>query len=165
MKRVSYKVSAIAGACFLCLMKHEIPMPLKRVRLKSGALVGLTLLLLSGCVTTQPSEVSGFRFDTIEVLNRTDNDIFNMKIEVTKFHRKFACGVILRDSLCMNGFHPRSLGGNDVVISWEQKGVRHQFGPISAKEPARFDPDKVYAIQFVFTRDQKVELRHVLSSY
>jgi len=120
---------------------------------------------LTACMTTPSAPVSKFRFDTIEVLNKTHNDIFNMKIEVTKFHRKFACGVILRDSLCMNGFHPRPLGGNEIMISWQQKGIRHEFGPITATEPAHFDPNQVYAIQFVFMLDRGVELRYVPSSY
>ena len=126
----------------------------------------IVILTLSACASVnQKTLEEGFRFNAIEVLNRTQADIFNMQIEVTKFHRKFACGVILQSSLCMNGFHARALQGNEVLISWEQKGQKHSFGPLKAEAPAHFDDTKVYAIQFVFVASDSVELLFKASSF
>lgn len=128
----------------------------------------LLIAVLSACVTVDSHpKPEGFRFNTLEVMNRTRDDIFNMRIEVTKFHRKFACGIILQGSLCMNGFHERALEGNDIVISWEQGNARvpHRIGPLSVSAPDAYDAEQVYALQFVFTAPDRVELAFRRSTY
>ena len=127
--------------------------------------LSLSLLILSGCVHSPKKQEQGFRFNSVEVFNQTRSDIFNMKIEVTKFHRKFACGIILRESLCMNGFHPRVLQSNDVVISWDQDGQHYEIGPIRPQAPEDYDPNTTHAIQFIFIDHHRVEMAFPESRY
>jgi len=126
--------------------------------------LSVALFLLAACVHA-PEKKPGLRFNSVEVLNLTQYDIFDMQIEVTRLHRKFSCGIILHRSICMNGFHTRALEGNEIVITWEQRGQKHYTGPLKAEAPANYNENDIYAVQFVFTSPEHVEIRFAPSRY
>lgn len=116
---------------------------------------GLSFLFLNGCASLSNTS-DALRFNGVEILNLTNDDVRNMQIEVTKFHRKFACGIILHRSICMNGFHERPLESNEIVITWEQRGQRHSIGPVRVEAPAQYDPNIVYVVQFALGEGNKI---------
>lgn len=116
---------------------------------------GLSFLFLNGCASLSNTS-DALRFNGVEILNLTNDDVRNMQIEVTKFHRKFACGIILHRSICMNGFHERPLESNEIVITWEQRGQRHSIGPVRVEAPAQYDPNIVYIVQFALAEGNKI---------
>lgn len=118
-------------------------------------IIVFSLFLLSGCASLS-NKSDALRFNGVEILNLTNDDVRNMQIEVTKFHRKFACGIILHRSICMNGFHERPLESNEIVITWEQRGQRHSIGPVRVEAPAQYDPNIVYVVQFALAEDNKM---------
>lgn len=117
----------------------------------------VSLLFVSGCATNLTS-TPALRFNGVEILNLTNDDIRNMQIEVNKFHRKFACGIILHRSMCMNGFHARELEENEIVITWEQRGRQHSLGPVRVKPPAQYDAERIYVVQFVLGADHQMSV-------
>lgn len=126
------------------------------MRLLSLFLV-FSVTFMTACATSSPSP-SGLRFNGVEILNLTEYDIRNMQIEVTKFHRKFACGIILHRSMCMNGFHTRELEENEIVITWEQRGQQHSLGPVRVQPPAQYEADNIYVVQFVLGRGNQMSV-------
>ena len=126
--------------------------------------IGLSLLLLSGCASS-PKTSNALRFNGVEILNLTNDDIRNMQIEVTKFHRKFACGIILHRSICMNGFHERPLESNEIVITWEQRGQMHSVGPVKVEAPPKFDPNVVYIVQFALGAGNRISASFKPATY
>lgn len=128
----------------------------------------LTLLLLAiaiGACANKVVEPTGLRFNSVEILNLSSRDIYNVKIEVTKFHRKFMCGIILHRSMCMNGFSERRLQENDIEITWEQYGRQYRVGPFKISTPENYDPNTVYSATFVFTEKRVFEVQFKPSSY
>lgn len=118
-------------------------------------IIVFSLFLLNGCASLS-NKSDALRFNGVEILNLTNDDVRNMQIEVTKFHRKFACGIILHRSICMNGFHERPLESNEIVITWEQRGQRHSIGPVRVEAPAQYDPNIVYVVQFALAEGNKI---------
>ena len=118
-------------------------------------IIVFSLFLLNGCASLS-NKSDALRFNGVEILNLTNDDVRNMQIEVTKFHRKFACGIILHRSICMNGFHERPLESNEIVITWEQRGQRHSIGPVRVEAPAQYDPNIVYVVQFAIAVDHRI---------
>lgn len=128
-----------------------------RVRALRCLCILVCFLLMTSCATSLTSK-SALRFNGIEILNLTNDDIRNMQIEVTEFHRKFACGIILHRSMCMNGFHARELEENDIVITWEQRGQQHSIGPVRVQSPAQYDPNIIYVVQFALGTDHQMSV-------
>ena len=120
----------------------------------------IAMSFLAGCATNIGQSTS-LRFNSIQVLNLTNQDIFDLQIEGSTLHRKFACGVILHRSICMNGFHARPLQESKVEISWRQGSSQRFYEVMELNMPETFRSDRVYSIQFVFEPSRQLSLSFV----
>lgn len=136
-------------------MLHKAAEP---IFILSRTILAFVCITLTTSCATSSALSSSLRFNGIEILNLTNDDIRNMQIEVTEFHRVFACGIILHRSMCMNGFHSRELEENEIVITWEQRGRQHRLGPVRVQPPAQFDTDTIYVVQLAINRGNQVSV-------
>jgi hypothetical protein len=60
------------------------------------------------------------------ILNQLRVPIYDVKIEIEKYHQFFSCNEVLARAICSTQFPSRPYEGAWLILSWKPKGRRHQ---------------------------------------